>query len=153
VVSRRDAPAHVLRAFAARPLDAGERALDARPISGRDVLRCLDDVGRPILRAQARHELLEARQEEDGAPGRPITIMIGWNALVGLARDRGQRESPSDAEDSIARAGVIGERERGPESLAAGREPERDLEGAGPGRGADAKRLAEAPDRAAALGQ
>jgi hypothetical protein len=155
VVARNGSPEGVRRIGCVRPmLDASEQALDARAVT-LDLVDRAEGRARFALRGEvtrdkSRHQVLGSRQNENVRLGATAVLR---NPLVGLARDRRQREAPAKAERTVAGAGVIrqGQCETEPRAARAG--GNRDAHRAAAGYGIGRKFLADAANGAAALRQ
>src|SRR5262249_47992137 len=117
--------------------DAGEQALGARAVAGG-------------ARGGTRHrdEVLGARQDE-----RVLGVVVAWDALRGLTADPRNAKTPAEPERPVASAGAVAEAELWLETVATGRQPDRDGEIPGPGVQIGRELLADAVERATSLGK
>ena len=105
------------------PFNAREQSLGAGTIAVHGVVWLLDGLFRdPRLLAaggindffQARHQVFRARQHKH------IAVVVSRQALLGFARDAWYGELPAQAEEPIAIAGAVFQREFGPKAVTAG---------------------------------
>ena len=151
-VLRRDRPPVRVAVRVPDPaLDAGEEPFDPGAVAGDRVAVALVDVRNPLPRrrfAQRRDEVLRPRQQVDVRLER---VVVPWQALVRLPRDRGRRHGPPQAEGAVRGTRVVAQRELRAKPRATGRGGYRDAETARAGDRVCGELLADAPDRATAL--
>jgi len=102
------------------------------------------------VRLEDRHQILAAGQEID-VGFFPVTIFR--QSFIGLPCDGRSRQRPAETEGTVARAGIVGEGELRTEAGTAGAGGQGHHHGARAGDRIGAEFLADAADRAAALGQ
>lgn len=125
-----------------QPLDAGAVAVD--DIAGR---------GGIVLESRAVwvehwHQVFCAGEDVDV---RLFSIPVLRQPLVGLARDRRQRQAPAQTKGAVAGTGIVGERKLRAEAGATGAGRDRHRHGTGAGDRVGGELLAHTPDGAAAF--
>ena len=161
VVGRDRAPVGAAAPAVGPALDAREQALDPRPEAQHVVAFDVVLVEQRVA-ARVGHELAVLVEDERGdeilGAGEDehvglLVVGVAGEALVGLARDRRQREPPAEAERPVAVAGVVGQRQLRAEVAAAAAGLDRDLQRGGAGHRVGGELLSDAADRTAALRQ
>src|SRR6266516_2124191 len=127
-------------------LDACEEALDPWAVALDGEARRVWDAGR----GGDRHQIFRAGEDEDI---RLLLVAIERQALIGLPGDGWERESPAQAEGTVAGPGVVVERELWAEAGAAGADRNRNAQRAGAGRRLGRELLANTADGPTAVGQ
>ena len=149
-------PVRLARGEVAPALDPREQALDSRPVP----LDLVPPAGRGAVLGHLhpgavaflpeRDQVLGSAQDE-GVGVR--VVLVPWQALVGLAGDRRNRDLPPQPERAVARTGVVAEAERRAEAGPARAGRHRDGQAGRSGGRVDGEFLPDVTDGAAALRQ